>query len=125
MSARFDAAWLDRLRDAVEIDLETQGPDGTPHRATVWITVDEAGRALVRSWRGRTARWYREATSGRPVALLAGGERLPIVAERATDEERIGACSAGLERKYAGDPAVASMVRDEVLDTTLELRRLA
>jgi hypothetical protein len=29
--------------------------------------------------------------------------------------------SAGLERKYAGDPATPSMVRDEILDTTLRL----
>jgi len=31
-------------------------------------------------------------------------------------------CSGELARKYAGDPATAAILRDEVLDTTLELR---
>ncbi len=41
--------------------------------------------------------------------------------EHATDPERVTACSAELERKYAGDPATPAMVAEEVLETTLEL----
>jgi hypothetical protein len=83
--------------------------------------VDAKDRVLVRSYRGASARWYREATSGTPTALVIGDEVVPVTLEHARDEERIRSCSAELERKYAGDPSTPAMVRDEVLDTTLEL----
>ena len=113
---------LDRLRDEIEVRIETRpSADGPVHRAIIWVVVDDIGRVLVRSWRGATARWYREAVAGAEAGLIVGRERLPIRVERATDAERVAACSAELERKYAGDPAVRSMVRSEILDTTLEL----
>ena len=46
---------------------------------------------------------------------------IPARIEHATDPERVAACSAELERKYAGDPATPAMVADQVLETTLEL----
>ena len=113
---------LDRLRREIEVDIETRAAaDATPHRTIIWVVVDERDRVLLRSYRGATARWYREATSGTPAALVIGDEVLPVTVEHARDEDRIRACSAELERKYAGDPATPAMVRDEVLDTTLEL----
>jgi hypothetical protein len=39
----------------------------------------------------------------------------------ATDADSVARVSAALERKYDGDPAAKSMVRDEILDTTLRL----
>jgi len=114
---------LDRLRREIEVDIETRAAaDARPHRTTIWVVVDERDRVLVRSYRGATARWYREATTGTPAALVIGDAVLPVTVDPARDEDRIRACSAELERKYAGDPATAAMVRDEVLDTTLELR---
>jgi hypothetical protein len=113
---------LDRLRHEVEVDIETHATSGGPaHRTTIWVVVDDRNRVLVRSYRGAGARWYREATSGTPTALVIGHEVIPVTVEHARDDERIRACSVELERKYAGDPATAAMVRDEVLDTTLEL----
>jgi hypothetical protein len=123
MTAGFARPLLDRLRDEIQVRIETRPtPDGPVHTAIIWIVVDDVGRVLVRSWRGATARWYREAISGTEVGLIVARERLPVSVERATDADRVAACSAELERKYAGDPAVRSMVRDEILDTTLELR---
>lgn len=113
---------LERLRGEIEVEIRTRSTvDALPHRAIIWVVVDDRGRVLVRSYRGATARWYREATAGMPVALAIGEEVVPVAVERATDPERIAACSAELERKYAGDPAMRAMVRDDVLDTTLEL----
>lgn len=113
---------LERLRHEVEVDIETRSkPEGPPHRAIIWVVVDAKDRVLVRSHRGATARWYREATSGTATALVIGDDVVPVTVEHARDQGRIDACSAELERKYAGDPATASMVRDDVLDTTLEL----
>ncbi len=119
----FPAGVLDRLRHDIEVDLETRATiDARPHRTTIWVLVDAKDRVLVRSYVGATARWYREATSGTPAALVIGSEVVPVTVEHARDEERVRACSVELERKYAGDPATPEMVRDEVLDTTLELR---
>jgi hypothetical protein len=118
----FAADVLDRLRREVEVDIETHPTAGAPaHRTTIWVVVDDRNRVLARSYRGAGARWYREATSGTPTALVIGHEVIPVTVEHARDDERIRACSVELERKYAGDPATAAMVRDEVLDTTLEL----
>ena len=91
------------------------------HRTTIWIVVDDAGRALIRSWRGAHARWYREAIGGQVTALIVGKDVIPVSIARATDAERVASCSRGLEAKYAGDPATTEMVAPEVLDTTLEV----
>jgi hypothetical protein len=118
----FGADLLERLRHEIEVDIETRATaDGPPHRTIIWVVVDAQDRVLIRSYRGAGARWYREATSGTPTALVVGGQLVPVAVEHVRDEERILVCSAELERKYAGDPATPAMVRDEVLDTTLEL----
>jgi hypothetical protein len=123
MTGAFGREILERLRDEIEVRIETRpAADGPEHLTIIWVVVDDAERALVRSYRGAGARWYREALSGTEVALIVDGDRLPVSVERATDDERVAACSAELERKYAGDPATPAMLRDDVLDTTLELR---
>ena len=119
----FGADLLERLRHEIEVDIETRATaEAQPHRTIIWVVVDAEDRVLIRSYRGAGARWYREATSGTPTALVIGDEVLPVTVEHARDEDRVQACSAELERKYAGDPATPAMVRDEVLETTLELR---
>lgn len=122
MGKPFSDAALGRLAADREVRIETRGADGATHRTIVWAVVDGGGRVLVRSWRGSGARWYREAISGRPVALVIGRDVLAVEVDRATDPERVAACSEWLTRKYAGDPSTPSMLREEILDTTLELR---
>lgn len=117
---RFSDQVLERWRDEREVLVETSGPGSPAHRTIIWIVVDDAGRALVRSYRGATARWYREAIGARQGAIVIGEDRVPVRFEPAADEG-VAACSRELARKYAGDPATAAMLRDEVLDTTLEL----
>lgn len=121
--AAFPAHVLELWRDEREVLVETStGPDAPRRRTIIWIVVDDAGRALIRSHRGATARWYLEATELWRGAIVVGDDRVPVRFESAADQARIAACSAELARKYAGDPATASMLRDEVLGTTLELR---
>ena len=114
-----------RLADALEVRIRTEDALGTVHRTIIWVVVDGAGRILVRSYRGAGARWYREATSGRPVALEIGADEHRVRVEPATDPDRVSACSSGFEVKYPGDPATPAMVHPDVLDTTLELRPIA
>ena len=112
---------LDRIDRARTVRIETSKPNGPVHSTIVWAVV-EGGDVFVRSWRGATARWYREAVANPEVAIQLRKTRLlPARAVPATDADSVARVSAALERKYDGDPAAKSMVRDEILDTTLRL----
>lgn len=121
MTEALDAAILARLRDDLEVRIETRSPRGDLHRTIIWVMVDPSSRVLIRSYRGATARWFREAVAAGEATLVMDAIRVPVRVESAVDPERVSACSLELERKYAGDPAVPAMVADAVLDTTLEL----
>jgi hypothetical protein len=118
----FDPDVLDRLRDAGTVRIQTQrGPDAPEHRTIIWIVVDDRDRVLVRSVRGARGRWYREALANPECTVWIRGVGVEVRAEPASDPDRVAATSAALEAKYAGDPSLRSMLRDDVLDTTLEL----
>lgn len=112
-----DLALLERTE---EVEIETRAPDGPVHRTVIWIVVDD-GDVFIRSVRGATARWYREATANPAVAVHVAGRRLTATAIPATDPDSIDRATAGLRRSYASDPALRTMIRPEVLDTTLRL----
>ena len=105
---------------AEEVDIETSAAGGETHRTTIWVVVD-GDDVFIRSYNGANARWYREATANPHVALHVDGQRLAATAVLAADPDSIARTSAGLERKYAGDPATPRMVRDEVLPLTLRV----
>lgn len=106
---------------AKTVRLETSaGPDSPVHRTIVWVVVDGED-VFVRSWRGVTARWYREALANPDIAIHLGKRRLAAAAVPARDADSVVRTSKALERKYEGDPAAGSMVRDEILITTLRL----
>ena len=117
----FDADTIAALRDRREVRIETSGPKGEPHSAIIWVVVDDSGRVLIRSWRGAGARWYREAVAAGHAALVIDRRALPVRVEVAADPDRIEACSRALLAKYGGGSTARSMVREEILDTTLEL----
>lgn len=122
--AAFDRTTLDLLTGTNVIEVETRLTAMAPlHRTIIWVVVDPAGRVLIRSVRGARGRWYRELLANPAGAIRAGNRRIPVRAEPATDHERIEACSDALRAKYrTAGASLASMVRDEVLETTLELR---
>ena len=112
---------LERLRDAKEVDIETRSPAGEAHRATIWVVVDAvrpgAGALLEGTRRALVPRGGRR----RPRRPRSRRDRLPVRVERATDPARIDACSRELLAKYGTGATARSMVREEILDTTLEL----
>ena len=111
------------LRETREVRIETShGPGAPVHRTIIWVVIDDADRILVRTYLGAGSRWYREALANPRVRLLAGDRVVELVAERADDPDRIAACSDGLRAKYRPGSSLDAMLRDEVLDTTLELR---
>jgi hypothetical protein len=111
-----------QLRDAKTVTIETSAGPGKPvHRAIIWIVVDETGRAFVRSWLGPRGRWYRELLANPVGTVHVANRPLPVRASLA-DRDGIEACSRLLSAKYTSSRAsLASMLRDEVLETTLEL----
>jgi hypothetical protein len=121
MSPSFDAADLVLLREEQNVRIETSESEaGRRHMTTIWVVVDPMDRVLIRSYRGATARWYREAIA-RPDCRLPIRDRvLDVRAIVADDAERITACSDGLRSKYAGQAGVRSMVSAH-LETTLQL----
>ena len=120
MTFRPDDARL--LRDAKMVEIETtRGADAPVHRTVIWIVADEAGRAFVRSVRGVRGRWYRELVANPHGAVIVGNGRIAVIAAPA-DPEGIEAASRLLAEKYRTSRAsLASMQRDDVLPTTLEL----
>jgi hypothetical protein len=103
-----------------EVDIETHALDGTVHRTIIWIVVMD-DIAYIRSYRGATARWYREITADPLGAIIAAGQRIEVRAVPATDDASVEACSRGLWAKYPEDPATRAMVALPVLATTLRL----
>jgi len=119
-SMGFSTDELDLLDRTEEVEIETTGADGVPHRTIIWAVVDD-GEVFIRSYRGPKARWYREALERPAVAIAVDGRLLPAQALHANDASSIERTSAALLRKYAGDPAAQRMVRAEILDLTLRL----
>jgi hypothetical protein len=111
------------LREVRTVQIETApAPDRPVHRVPIWVVVDDAGRVLVRSWRGARGRWYRDLRANPTGRLHVGDRWAPFRAELAADPERVEACSRALSEKYArARGSLAEMLVDEVLPTTLEL----
>jgi hypothetical protein len=118
----FEADVAARIREARTIVIETSAGSGKPaHRAIIWIVVGEDGHVFVRSWLGQRGRWYRELVGNPDGAVVVAGRRIAIRAV-AADQAGISACSRLLRAKYRSSRgSLLSMLRDEVLDTTLEL----
>ena len=103
-----------------EVDIETHAARGDVHRTIIWVVVvDEV--AYIRSYRGPSARWYREITADPLGAIIASDRRIEVRAVPATDDASVEACSRGLWAKYPEDPATRAMVALPVLGTTLRL----
>jgi hypothetical protein len=116
----FETADFEALAAAEEISIETQSPAGTTHRTTIWV-VEHDGQIFLRSVDGPGARWYREATSGRPVAILVNDRRLPVTLIPAADPASIEACSEGLRAKYRRSYSLRSMLEEHTLPTTMRV----
>jgi hypothetical protein len=112
---------LARLAAAEEVEIETQAPDGPVHRTIIWVVVDGTD-TFIRSYRGRPARWFREADANPAVAIHVDGRRLAATAIPATDPDSIERISTALQAKYSHDPeSLATMLEPEMLDANYRL----
>jgi hypothetical protein len=115
----FPAATRSRLDRVREVDIETRSPEGKVHSVPIWVVVD-GDDVFVRTYRGKTSRWYRELLAG-PGALVIDGNRLPVRAMPAGDAESVKRASAGYRKKYSKGGSLDAMLLRSVLPTTLRL----
>ena len=121
METAFTSEQLERIGQEGEVRIETRSAAGAVHRTIIWIVV-EGGEVFVRSVKGPRGRWYRELLAARTGAILIGRDRIEVSAERTPDEESVERTTRALQQKYAADPALRSMVRQDTLETTVRLR---
>jgi len=116
--AKFDADTLRQLRDVREVTIRTEKhPDGA---VAIWVVVAD-DETLVRSVRAGKGRLVQGPRDGRLRHI--GLRRPPASGSGAPGERRRFDRKASREylRKYQPSPYAQSMVRAEVLPTTLRL----
>ena len=86
----------------------------------IWVVVTD-DEVFVRSVRGSKGRWYRDLATGGTATLEFAGRRLEVQALPASDTDAIARASREYLRKYETSPYAQSVVRAEVLPTTLRL----
>jgi hypothetical protein len=121
--AAFDKAALDWLRTNKEVTIRTATHPDTA--VIIWVVVAADNEVYVRSVKGVQGRWYRDLASDGRAALLVMGETIAVQAVSAADDASIAAASQAFLTKYQRSSYVGSMVRTEVLPTTLRLESTA
>jgi hypothetical protein len=111
---------LHDLDVAQEIRIETDTDKKSIRSTVIWIVVDR-GEVFVRSVRGETGRWYREALQNPNVTLNDAGRRLPVTAIAVRDADSIQRINDGLKRKYVGQDGYDDMFTPNVLNANFRL----
>lgn len=110
---------LELIEATKEVVIETRSGDRT-YRTIVWVVADQ-GDVYVRSVRADSGRWYQRVLEDPAVILDVAGARIPAVAVPANDPESVGRATEALRRKYRNSASLGSMIRPEVLGTTMRL----
>jgi hypothetical protein len=121
----FDPAAIERLREELEVDIETwRGENVGPRRTTIWLVVVD-GLPYVRSIFGDRGRWFADLRLEPHGAVHVGSERIPVRAEPVDSAETdvLEAVSAEFSRKYDGDPDLAGVLTPVAIGATLRLVR--
>jgi len=117
----FEEEKIQHLAQTDEVVIETRfSPQAPIHHTPIWVVVEE-NNVYIRSYRGNAGRWYREITAFPFATLSVNGEQWAVHAVHVTDEATIARVSYALLQKYLTSSYASSMVRDEILETTLRL----
>ncbi len=117
--AGFEAVALDWLRADKEVVIRTAKHPDTA--VIIWVVVAADGAVYVRSVKGSQGRWYRDLTADGRGTLQVRDQSIAVQATPATDDISIAQASAAFLGKYQHSSYVGSMVRAEVLATTMRL----
>ena len=116
--AKFDADTVRELRNFKEVAIRTEKhPDSA---VVIWVVVAD-NEVFVRSVRGTKGRWYRDLATGGSATLEFAGRQLAVQAVPVSDPDSTARVSREYLTKYQQSPYAQSMVRAEVLPTTLRL----
>jgi hypothetical protein len=113
---------LDTIGRADELQIAPRRRDGTLRRpTTIWV-VRLGDDLYVRSWRGRTAAWFRAAQDRREGHIRAGGIERDVTFVDADPDlnDAIDAAYRTKYRRYA-DSYVPPMLSPDARATTLKL----
>ncbi len=115
----FDEATLEWLRTNKEVTIRTAKHPDTG--VIIWVVVAADDAVYVRSVKGVQGRWYRDLVSDGRATLQMGDLTIPVLAIPATDAGSVTRASEAFLAKYQRSSYVGSIVRAEVLSTTLRL----
>ena len=113
---------LDKIAAAEELQIAPLRRDGSLRKpVTVWV-VRHGDDLYIRSWRGRTAAWYRAAQVRNEGRIQAGGVEKDVTFVDA-DPDINDAIDAAYRTKYHrySDSYVRPMISPEARATTLKL----
>jgi hypothetical protein len=114
---------LDRVGTAQELEIASLRADGTMRRPVpIWV-IREGDDLYVRSWRGRSAAWYRGTQERQQGHIRAGGVEKDVNFVAVDDERLNERIDAGYRSKYGqtGSSYVEPMTSGETRTTTLRL----
>ena len=114
----FDAETLNGLRDAHEISIRTEKRPASA--VVIWVAVAEQD-VFVRSARGARGRWYRDLLADGRATLEVAGRRLAVQVIPSGDAQSIDRASRAFLGKYEPSPYAPTIVKADVLPTTLRL----
>lgn len=115
----FSDKHLKVISESSEVHIETRA-GARWYRTVIWVVVDD-GEVFVRSVRGEKGKWYQRALENPDVALDAAGTKITARAVPARDASSVERTSEALRRKYPKSKSLDSMMRSEILDTTMRL----
>ena len=119
-----DRAMLANLDETVEVDMVTPRRDGSLSSRPIWVVVVD-GDAYVRSYRGESGAWYRQARADGQATIGVDGRAIEVGVEPVSDDETNRKVSDAFRAKYGerSPRPTETMVGDEVSRTTLRLIR--
>jgi hypothetical protein len=121
-SKHFAVDILSRFAQAeeLEIDAPPSAATGMIRPRTIWVVVvDDA--VYVRSWKGPAGHWYQEVCAHGQAVVYLDGHPIPVRVVPVPDEATRAQVSEAYRRKYFDDPFLRSMLRADVVPTTLRL----
>ena len=117
--AGFDKEALEWLRTNKEVTIRTAKHPDTA--VIIWVVVAADDAVYVRSVNGVQGRWYRDLAADGRATLQVRDQSIPVQAIPATDDGSVARASEAFLARYQRSSYVGSMVRAEVLSTTLRL----
>lgn len=112
---------LDKIGNAEELQIAPLRADGTLRKPVIIWVVRVGDDLYVRSYKGRTAHWFRGVLVRHAGQIRAGGLEKAVAFVEETDPAINAQIDAAYLSKYRHSPYASSMVTPAVRVTTIKL----